>query len=164
VRLPGRTLEDAIMGGRFRLLAAVLAALVLCAAAPGAGARPAWCKKDPIVQVDGQTANIVISSHATMDEAATGPVEVVVTAPTGVEAVLRATDDGFGGHGYVVRFAASDALANTAHALQVRVEVYAPAADSSLPVTVEFLPRGAGRLAAGSAAGSANSWVLLVTP
>ena len=146
-----------------RFLAPMLGLLALLVLAPGAGARISWCKKDPVVQIAGQTADILISSYDTMNNAATGPVVVVVTVPTGIATVLRATDAGFGGLGYAVSFAQSDTLKNSSRSLQVRVEVYAPASDASLPVKVQFTPRGTGRLAGGSASGIANSWVVLTT-
>ena len=146
-----------------RFLAPLLGLLGLLVLTPDAGARPTWCKRDPVVQIGGQTADVLVSSYEAMNGAATGPVAIVVTVPTGVAAVLRATDAGFGGWGYDVRFAESDALRNTSRSLQVRVEVYAPATDALLPVKVQFTPRGTGRLSGGSASGTANSWVVLTT-
>ena len=129
--------------------------------ATGADARPTWCRTDPVVQIDGQTVHIYLSSYLAMNDAATGPTQIVVTVPTGVEAVLRAADPGFGGHGYDVRFAESAALKTTPRRLQVHVAVYAPATDDSLPVVVDVVPFGDGRIAGGSASGTANAWILL---
>ena len=129
--------------------------------AAGADARPIWCKTDPVVQIDGQTVHLYLSSYLAMHEAATGPARIEVTVPTGVEAVLRATDPGFGGQGYDVRFAESAALKNAPHHLQIRVRAYAPAGDDSLPVVVDVVPGGNGRLTGGSASGTANEWITL---
>ncbi len=141
----------------------LLGLVLFVLAASGAGATYEWCKSDPILRIDGQTADVVLSSHLAMRSAATGPARLVVTVPTGVAAELVATDRGFGGHGYDVRFAESPALRNAAGTLQVRVEAYAPASDDALPLRVEFAPRGAGRLSPGSAEGTANAWVVLET-
>ncbi len=153
------------MAPLFRRLAATLALVVVLlgvTSAP-AGAIVGICTKDPIVRIDGQTADILLSSYDEMNDAATGPATIVVTVPPGVSAELVAADRGFGGHGYDVRFADSDRLQVTKRGLEVRVEVYVPATDGSLPVWVEFTPRGKGRLSAGSAEGRANAWVTVTT-
>ncbi len=148
---------------RFRRAVPLLGLVVFVLAASGAGATYEWCKTDPIVRIDGQIADIVLLSHRQMHSAATGPARLVVTVPTGVAAELVATDRGFGGHGYDVRFAESADLRNAAGTLQVRVEAYAPASDDALPLRVKFAPRGTGRLSPGSAEGTANAWVVLAT-
>ena len=153
------------MSRLFRRLVPTLAlvAVLLALAAAPAGASIRVCRADPVVLIDGQIADILLSSYAEMKDAATGPAKVVVTVPSGVRAELVATDLGFGGHGYEVRFADSDRLRVTERQLEVRVEVYVPATDGSLPVWVEFTPRGVGRLSAGSAEGRANDWISLTT-
>jgi hypothetical protein len=130
-----------------------------------------WCQQDPIVKIDGQTADIFLSSHLEMLTLASGPAKIVVTVPTGISTRLVATDPGFGGNGYDVRFAESDRLTDNPNVLQVRIKVYAPALDDltgvlplTLPLRVKFTPRGNGRLVAGEATGEANSWVTLRTP
>ena len=151
------------MPRRFRCAAALLGLLLVVLVAPAVGATHGWCKTDPILRIDGQTADVFLSSHREMRAAATGPARLVVTVPTGIPIELVATDKGFGGQGYDVRFAESPELKNAAGALQVRVEAYAPASDDALPLRVEFAPRGNGRLSAGSAEGTANAWVTLET-
>ena len=139
-----------------------LAPVALAAALPprGAGASKQWCKVDPVVKIDGEVADIVLSSYEEMEEAATGPAQVVVTVPPGVETVLRSTDRGFGGHGYDVRFERFEDLKDTGGALRLRVAVYAPATDGSVPVRLDFVPRrDGGRLQAVTAEGAANAWV-----
>ena len=143
--------------------ALLLAALALLLAVPGASAGRSWCKSDPVVMIDGHVADIWLSSYVEMDAAATGPAQVVVTVPTGVAAELLAVDNGFGGHGYDIGFAESSKLKATATSLQVQVQAYVPATDGSLPVKVQFIPRGTGPLKAASATGLANAWVMLKT-
>ena len=143
-----------------------LAALVLPAALrPRAvDAILGWCRRDPTITIDGQIADIFLLSYDEMDLLARGPSQVVVTVPTGVPTQLIATDPGFGGHGYHVRFRQSDNLTNTDRILEVQIEVFAPAQDrpdGPLPVRVEFTPRGTGRLIPGWAEGLANKWVTL---
>ena len=154
-----RTRRDAV-----RLLGLAALALPVALRPRAAGAIHGWCRIDPIVQIDGQTADAFLSSHDEMRQLATGPAKLVFTVPTGVPAKLIATDPGFNRKGYDVRFAESDKLRNAAGALEVRVEVYAPALDGPdgpLPVRVDFVPRGNGRLAPGQAEGRANEWVRL---
>jgi hypothetical protein len=142
---------------------AVTAALVPRAAAATHG----WCRTDPIVRIGGQTADILLSSHLEMRQLATGPARVVVTVPTGVPARLIATDPGFGGNGYDVRFEESGRLDDDGQVLEVLIDVYAPALDGAhgaLPVRVTFTPRGDGRLVPGQALGLANEWVTLRSP
>ena len=158
----GRTRRDAA-----RLLG--LAPVALAAALPprGAAAAKQWCKTDPIVRIDGQTADILLSSHLEMRQLATGPARVVVTVPAGVPARLIATDPGFGGNGYDVRFEESGRLDDDGQVLEVLINVYAPALDGRhgvLPVRVTFTPRGDGRLVPGQALGLANEWVTLRSP
>ena len=156
-----RTRRDAV-----RLLGLTALALPVALLPRAAGATHSWCRTDPIVRIDGQTADVLLSSHDEMRELATGPAKIVVTAPSGVPAKLVATDLGFGGWGYDVRFVESDRLRNGADALEVLVEVYAPARDGEdgpLPIKVDFTPRGDGRLAPGQAEGWANKWVRLRT-
>jgi hypothetical protein len=155
-----RTRRDAI-----RLLA--LGAVAVPALRPRAArAIIGWCRRDPIVQIDGQTAHILLSSYLEMDELATGPSEVTVTVPEGISARLLATDPGFAHFGYDVRFKESPHLANTDRVLEVVIEVLSPALDGlegPLPVLVDFSPRGNGRLAPGQAQGLANELITLRT-
>ena len=157
----GRTRRDAV-----RLLGLAALALPAALVPRAAAATHGWCRTDPIVRIDGQTADILLSSHLEMRLLATGPAEVVVAVPTGVSARLVATDPGFGGNGYDVRFEESGRLDDDEQVLEVRIKVYAPALDGlhgALPVRVDFTPRGDGRLVPGRAIGLANEWVTLRT-
>ena len=140
-----------------------LVAVLFASIVPDAGAISLWCRVDPIVQIDGQTAAVLVSSYEEMKLLAAGPTKVRVTVPPGVDTRLVATDRGFGGWGYEVSFAESAALKDRGDVLEVRIEVYAPALDAALPVRVAFTPRGGGRLLAGTAEGTANAWVSVRT-
>ncbi|HYN88701.1 MAG TPA: hypothetical protein VER55_09230 [Ardenticatenaceae bacterium] len=146
-----------------------LAALTLPAALrPSAAyALRGWCRLDPIVMIDGQLASIFVASYLEMQLLATGKTQVIVTVPPGVRSQLVATDVGFGLHGYDVRFAESGELTATHDGLDIQIEVVVPARDARegpLPVTVDFIPIGFGRLTPGSAEGLANTWVILRAP
>ena len=121
-----------------------------------------WCKSDPVVQIDGQLADIFVSAPLDAPLKVTGPTEIVVTLPVGVDAAVVLTDLGFG-HGEHVTFVTSRALRVTAKGIQVRIAVYVPATDSAMPVMVEFAPRVLGLLNPASAMGMANTWVILTT-
>ena len=154
-----------------RLLALSAVALPVTLRPRDAGATHGWCQRDPIFQIDGQTADLLLSSHLEMLTLASGPAQIVVTVPTGISTRLVATDPGFGGNGYDVRFAESNRLTDNPTILEVQIKVYAPALDDlsgllplTLPLRVTFTPRGKGRLVAGEVTGEANSWVTLRTP
>jgi hypothetical protein len=159
---PRRTRRDALC--KLGLVAVALPVVLR----PGpAGATRGWCKTDPIVEIGGETADISLSSYEEMIDLASGPAKIIVTVPDGVSTDLISTDQGFGGHGYNVRFRQSSDLACSRQALEVRVRVLAPArdkADDPLPLRVTFTPLDYGRLVAAEAQGVANSWVVLRTP
>lgn len=123
-----------------------------------------WCRRDPIVKIGDVTVHIALFSDAEMHELATGPTQVVITAPTGVVTRFVADDPGFGHHGYDVRFVESRELIADDRSVEVQVEAYAPATnppEGPLPLLLEFTPRGDGRPAAVQAEGRANEWVIL---
>jgi hypothetical protein len=133
-----------------------------------ASAGIAWCRSDPVVVIDGQLADIFVASDLAMQFKATGPLQLVIALPPSSTGSVVLSDTGFGLHGYDVRFVTDASLTRTNRHTQVRVAVYAPATDSTLPVQVTFAPRD---LTAGltailfgtSANGFANNWVSLTT-
>lgn len=146
---------------RRRMLALALAALVHLIAFPGADAHRTWCRTDPIVAIDGTTADIFVAGPVDAPLIVTGPTEIVVTVPVGVDAWLIASDLGFG-YGDVVSFAQSHRLRQTAAGIDVEVQVLVPAREA-MPVLVEFAPRLLGLLSPASAEGTANTWITLRT-
>ena len=54
-------------------------------------------------------------------------------------------------------------LQKTDKGVEVRVQVYVPARDSTMPIKVEFSPRLLGLLWTDSAEGTANEWITLDT-
>ena len=145
------------------LIGGAALALPAAFAARGAGAQRAWCRADPLLRIAGQEAHVYVASYVEMRAAATGKIRLVVTIPDRVEAKLLDVLADFG-EGYDVDFARSRDLRAASGRVPVRVAVYAPASDGTLPVLVDFVPVGSGPLAPASAAGTANAWLTLTTP
>ena len=138
-------------------LVLVTGLMLLSSSAVSAGRQ--WCRSDPVIMIDGEVADVLIYSSDAMAAAATGPVEIVVTLPPDMSGSVLATDLGFGGYGYAIRFDTSHKLRVTDSTIPVQIAVYAPATDTRLPVVVDFVPRSIGALSDASATGSANGWV-----
>ena len=145
---------------RHPLLPLLLAALAFVLIAPNASAFRQWCRTDPIVRIDGQIAHVLVSVPREARDLTTGPIELVIAVPAGVDAELIAANMGFG-YGYVVTFVPSDALATGPAGTAVEVSAVVPTLDGTIPVLVEFVPNGNGPLAAGAVRGLANAWVVL---
>jgi hypothetical protein len=143
-----------------RVLVVMLSIMALLLGGSTAEAGKKWCRADPVVAINGHIVDISVYSYLDMQAAATGPVQIVVTLPSGMKGWVLAMDQGFG-HGYAVRFATSAKLHATKSAIQIQVAVYAPASDRSLPVIAQLTPIGAGPIAAGTASGNANAWVTI---
>ena len=150
-------------------IAVLAVAIVLCAGVglQSAGAARGWCLADPVIMVDGQLADVFVSSDVSMLLSARGPIQLAVEIPSGSSGSLVLTDLGFG-HGYRVSFVESSDLVRDASHTQVRVSVYAPAT-KSLPVQVTFAPRALNAglraiLIGATAEGSSNTWIGLTTP
>ena len=105
------------------VISTVLALLVLVMPAQ---AGMGWCKNDPVVLIDGQLADIFVSAPLDAPLKVTGPTEIVVTLPVGVDASIVLTDLGFG-QGERITFGASRALRVTSEGIQVRIAVHVPA-------------------------------------
>jgi hypothetical protein len=112
--------------------------------------------------IDGAIADVFVSAPLTAPLKVTGPTEVVITVPEGVETAVVLTDLGFG-RGETVTFKESARLRRTADGVQLKVAVRVPARDDEMPVRVEFAPRILGILWPDSAEGTANDWVVLRT-
>jgi hypothetical protein len=138
------------------LLLGVLALLLV--SAPASAGR-AWCRTDPIMIINGQIADLFVSSSLTAPLQVTGPTQVVVTLPQGVS-FLAIPDLGFL-HGEKVTVKRSDALHVTSQGIEVMFDVYVPAKTTALPVEVDFAPRVLGILWPTSASGTSNQWIHL---
>lgn len=110
------------------LLGVFLATLMLAAPASAGG----WCRGDPLFTIGNDIVDVQVGSSLEMYQAASGPIEMVVTVRPGTTARVLLRDAGFG-RGYDISFVESDALAAGTRAL---VAVRAPAGGASLPVSV----------------------------
>ena len=88
---------------RFGIAASFAAVILLLVSSP-AGAGLQWCPRDPIVALNGQNVQIWVSIPNQYQTAVTGPVDVTVTTPKGVDREVVFTDEGFNGHGETVTF------------------------------------------------------------
>jgi hypothetical protein len=138
----------------------LLAATTVALSVHGAAAGVAWCRTDPAILVDGVPADIFVSAPIDAPLKVTGPTEIVVSTPVGIEAVLIAYGVGFG-KGEVVSFDQSRKLKVSPDGIELRVEVFLPASDDAMPVLVEFAPRVLGIVAPVTVEGTANDWISL---
>jgi hypothetical protein len=152
-----------------RIICTLLAVVVLSISVGGSRADAArgWCLADPLIMVDGHLADVFVSSDPAMLLKASGPIEMVITIPTGSKGVVILTDLGFL-KGYKISFKHSSSLKKTRSHTQVQVSVYAPNKGAKLPVKVTFAPRtlksGLKAILFGqSVSGYSNSWVTLKT-
>ena len=146
-----------------RLLVVVtMVTLAFIVMAPGASAARAWCRTDPIVVIDGTLADVFVSGPLLAPLKVTGPTKLIITVPEGVTTRMILTDLGFL-RGYDYKLKQSSDLQKTSEGIEVRVDVYVPARDSSMPIKVEFAPRLLGLLWTDSAEGTANQWITLNT-
>ena len=137
---------------------AVLATVPALRLADEAEAARGWCRADPLLRIAGQSVHVYITSSTPMLRSATDKIRLTVVVPYGVRGRLIDVLADFG-EGYDVGFRESSTLQVVDGRVPVRVSVYCPAQDSSLPVTVEFFPVGDGPLSPGSASGTANSLI-----
>lgn len=147
------------------LAAGAAGALIAGAGIESASAGRAWCRFDPVVMIDGQLADIFVGSTLTMLLKSSGPIKMEITIPQESKGWVVLTDLGFG-RGYDIDFIKSSELRKSRRETEVIIDVYAPAKDSSLPVSVTFAPRSLGSsltdiLFGTSADGSANEWIRL---
>jgi hypothetical protein len=143
-------------------IAPLIALLALLIVAAPASAGVAWCSRDPVLKVNGQVVDVLVSSYTGMTASANGPLRLTVTVPSGVSASVIASDNGFG-YGYTISVKTSTTLKASSTSIPVRVEVYAPAKDSTLPVKVDITPRSTGPVHGVSVQGHANQWVTAQT-
>jgi hypothetical protein len=142
------------------IIAVTLGALALLTAVMPVAASKGWCRTDPIVSIDGRTADIFISGPETAPLQVTGPNLVYVIVPVGVPASLVATDMGFG-HGTETNFLESSSLKVTEEGVEVLIGLYVPANDDTMPVRLEFAPLLVEMLRPVSVEGTANTWLTL---
>lgn len=155
---------------RAALAPVLLAALAWMVAVQPAAAGISWCRSDPVVLFtvpnggllgSGVLADIFVSAPLPILLNVTGPNEVVVTTPPGVDAALAVNDLGFG-RGERVTFQNSSDLAITERGIEIEIAVFVPA-KKDLAVEVQFAPRVLGLLWPDTASGRTNEWIVLST-
>lgn len=127
------------------VLALLLALLILTLPAR---AEVEWCKKDPIVRLNGTQVQILVAVPSQYEALVNGPVQVEVKTPKGVVRELVFTDEGFNGHGEVVTFSdLKGAVKNKTFTTEIRVRVPLDGsrltAGEVVPVQVEVIPDNA---------------------
>jgi hypothetical protein len=150
-----------------KTLSTALALVAVFAVVTSASAGRAWCRADPVLIVDGDVVDIQVSSSLEMFGSATGPIQMVVKVERGTRANVLLQDFGFG-YGYNIKI---ETVRSLERGVLAQVEIFAPARDSSLPVTVHgthistnvlgFLFGQQRLLWFGNASGSANQWITL---
>jgi hypothetical protein len=147
------------------LLVALLLVMFTAFSGPltqSASASKAWCRTDPLISVDGYLTDVFVAGPLDAVLHVTGPTEIVVTVPVGVDAWLVLADLGFG-RGTNLTFEESSSLAKTWDGVEIQVAVYVPASDDAMPIRVEVAPRILGLLWPASAEGTANEWIVMRT-
>src|SRR5262245_47565601 len=94
-----------------------------------------WCRADPLLRIAGQQVHVYISSPNDMLRSATDKIRLIVMTPPGIEARKISILADFG-KGYDIRFVNISSLQVVNGRAQVRLSVYCPARDSTLPVNV----------------------------
>ena len=142
--------------------ALLVSILTFALAVPGTSAGVGWCRDDPVVVVDGQIANLYVSAQFEDLPEVTGPTEIVISTPVGVDLALAVEGPGFG-YGEHVSFVESKSLQVTSKGIEVRIKVRVPARSDAMPIRVEFAPQVVGTLQPATTEGTANEWVALRT-
>ena len=188
-RLPNRA---HVAARRVPLALALLIVLQLALGAHGAGAFRGWCRTDPQFLIGGRLALVgvavqVPSMQVARVLSAGEPIKLVLTVPADVDAQHLASGNGFG-YGYDVTIEHSSELRSTRQIVPVMVAVYVPMTEPNVAVEVSFAPagwegsaaaardephhpeadagkpRGRAVLVPGTAYGTSNAWVSVVTP
>lgn len=135
-----------------------LAAVPALAVAEDALAGITWCRTDPVVTLNGKKFHIYVLSTKEMFTSRTGPTEIIVKYPQGVNATgsLLPNDNGFG-LGYNLNLQSTSGLTYTSSSFQVRIAVRVGANNSALPVRMEANRASDGKLV-GTAQAYANNW------
>src|SRR3954452_2126589 len=93
-------------------LIVVAAVLYVVSGSSPAQAGVGWCKSDPVLNIGGHIADTFVSAPLTAPTQVTGPTQIIVTIPEGVNAALEVSDLGFG-YGEQVTVVSSPALRAT---------------------------------------------------
>jgi hypothetical protein len=107
----------------FSFCVAIVATLMVVV--PASAGRT-WCSRDPVVNLDGHTVQVLVAIPAEYVELVNGPIDVVFKTPSGMDRSVVFTDGGFNGFGETVTFTddpRSPIIAKGAFTLNVQVTV-----------------------------------------
>ena len=121
--------------------AALITTLVLVfVAVTPANAGLVWCKTDPIVRLNGQTVQVLVSIPDTYVSRVDGPTRVEIKTPQQVKRELLFVDDGFNGHGEDFSFSDIGDGYGTATGYRIKIKVTVPIETSNtVPILVEVI-------------------------
>ncbi|MDQ3327286.1 MAG: hypothetical protein M3506_02015 [Chloroflexota bacterium] len=154
---------------RFPVAALICLLAVLFTSVP-ADAGVVWCKRDPIVLLDGTTVQILVGIPKQYVPLVNGPVDVRIWHPRSVDHTLLFTDTGFNRHGETVRFGALTGRPWYTGAFETRIQVVVPMDSAqidpqSVPVQVTVIPsNSATEVAYGAAAWTQMTLAITPTP
>ena len=135
------------------VVALLALAIALLAVAPVAAGRK-WCRKDPGFLINNRTeVNVEVGVPEHLQDAVTGPLNVILFVPEGVPAKVTFTDEGFNGRGEQVEIVHDPRLGTTPARIPLRVQVLVPVDGPNFQVAV-FLTTSEGKSA--KAIGKAN--------
>jgi len=139
----------AAAAGRWRRspsLTLILTLLVIVPLAMPATADAArgWCRRDPVVVLQGTRLHLLVAIPEEDEGRVTGPVAVDFLVRAGVARRFVEADAGFNGHGYAVAFNTPyRPRAEPPTAFRVRVHVRVPIAGrQKVPIRLEAIPDG----------------------
>jgi hypothetical protein len=101
-------------------------------------ARIGWCRRDPILEIDGKWVRIDVYSKKEIIDVATGPTKLHVFVPKQVDFRVVAEDEGFG-KGWEISFDRREQLQvdKDKDTVEIQVEVFVPTPEYvRLPVKV----------------------------
>ena len=144
------------------LQAFLLGLLMVAFAAPSASAARYWCRSDPLFAIDGRLVDVFVSVPPEALLRVSGPTQVVLTLPEGVDASVVLAGIGFG-RGEEVTIAHSRRLRIDRSGIQLWVDVLVPASGAPAQMQIEFAPHIWGLLSPTVQPGQTNEWTRLGT-
>jgi hypothetical protein len=124
-----------------------------------ADAARGWCRSDPLIRIEDELVYVVFSAPVSIRRRVTGPTEIVVRVPTGVETEVISEGSGFG-EGEIVRFEEMAGAVMFGSNIPIEIEATVPARED-LPIAMEFARRTRGRHTPERAEGWTNNWLRL---
>lgn len=128
-----------------RAIAGAVLGLPLALEANGVAAGRQWCRSDPVIRIQGQTAHIYVSafveSMAQAKRLANGPTRIVVSVPRNTPVRYVASDNGFG-YGYDFVFEEYDAEPGLPFPIPVNISVRVPMKHDNVRIRAHFVPVG----------------------